>query len=80
MEDRDFEIIEHIDYESLFQLDNKIRETKFKIKELDEKKARLHDSGEGEVELDEIEEELREQNIRLNNLNKDRSAMLGYLG
>jgi len=79
MEDRNFEILEHMDYNSLFQLEDKIRETKAKIKELNEKKARLRDSGGGEVELDEVEEELREQTIRLDNLNKDRSAALGYL-
>jgi uncharacterized membrane protein YgaE (UPF0421/DUF939 family) len=80
VEDRNFEIIEHIDYELLFQLDDKIRETKAKIKELEEKKARLCDSGENQAKLDEVEEELREQNIKLNNLSKERSAMLGYLG
>jgi len=79
MEDRDFEILEHMDYNSLFQLEDKIRETKAKIKELNEKKARLRDSGGGEAELNEAEEELREQTIRLDNLNKDRSATLGYL-
>jgi hypothetical protein len=80
VEDRNFEIIEHIDYELLFQLDDKIRETKAKIKELEEKKARLCDSGGNQAKLDEVEEELREQNIRLDNLSKERSAMLGYLG
>jgi len=79
MEDRNFEILEHIDCESLVQLEDKIRETKAKIKELNEKKARLRDSGGDEAELEEVEEELGEQTIRLDNLNKDRSATLGYL-
>lgn len=80
MTDRDFNFVEHINYEALIQLDNRIEETQASIKKLEDKKAQLQSSEGGESELFEIEKDLHDENIRLDNLRKDRKAMLGYLG
>jgi hypothetical protein len=76
---RDFDLVDHIDWLGVFQIGDKIAETEATIRKLERRKAELQVSGTVGDELADIEKDLRYEKNRLKALEAGRRAMMGYL-
>jgi hypothetical protein len=76
---RDFDLVDHIDWLGVFQIDDKIAETEATIRKLEGRKAELQASGVAEDELADMERDLHYEKNRLKVLQADRRAMMGYV-